>query len=163
MTFLRRRPLPDAVRLVRLPPGERRAAWAVTDAGAPVVATDGALLLPDGTRLAWEQVERATWAAPVLTLLQVAEVEGAGPRTALHLADPGDLPEIVRDRVTSSVAWSRHERLAPRSGVRLVGRRRAGEQLLAWQLVYDRGTDPSDPLVREQAERLLEATRRSVG
>ena len=163
MSLLRRRAVPPAVRAVPLPAGERRTAWAVTAAGEPLVATDRALLLPGGVRLAWEDVERAGWQPPELTVVQVAEVEGAGARHVLTLAEPGDLPAAVRARVTGSVAWSSHERLSPGGGVRVVGRRVPGEELLRWQLVYDRGTDRDDPLLRAQAQALLEGARRSIG
>ena len=48
-------------------------------------------------------------------------------------------------------------------GVRVVGRRRPGQDLLDWQLVYDAGTDLDDPLVRVQADELLLTARRTVG
>lgn len=163
MPLLRRRRLPAAVLAVVLPPGERRTAWALTVDGEPVVATDRALLLPAGGRLEWSQVERAVWKPPQLTVTEVAEVDGGGAHHRLALADEGDLPAVLRTRVTASVAWSTHERLSPSGGVRVVGRRVAGEDLLRWQLVYDVGTDPDDPLVRAQAEALLEGARRSLG
>lgn len=163
MPFLRRRPVPPAVKALALPPGERRVAWALTTAGEPVVATDAALVLPAGVRLEWYRVERAGWQRPRLTVLEVAGVEGAGARHELELSDEGDLPEVVRTRVTASVAWSSHSRLSPRGAVRVVGRRRPGLEVLEWQLVYDPSTDLSDPLVRAQAEELLEGARRSIG
>ena len=163
MPLLRRRPVPPAVKEVALPPGERRVAWALTADGRPVVATERALLLPGGVHLPWQQVERAGWQRPRLTVVEVAEVEGSGPRHVLELADEGGLPEIVRTRVTASVAWSSHTRLAPTGGVRVVGRRQPDLDALHWQLVYDRGTDPGDPLVRAQAEELLEEARRTLG
>ncbi len=163
MPFLRRRPVPPAVKAVALPPGERRLAWALTAAGEPVLATDEALVLGDGTRLPWHVVERASWQRPRLTVLEVETVEGTGARHVLELEDGGDLPEVVRARVTASVAWSSHARLSPRGGVRIVGRRRPGQELLDWQLVYDPGTDLADPLVRAQAEELLEGARRTIG
>ena len=163
MSLLRRRPVPAAVKAVRLASGEHRVAWAVTTDGAPVVATDRALVLPDGGRLEWPQVERATWRPPLLTVLEVAEVEGTGAAHALALSQEGELPAVVRTRVTGSVAWSSHERLSPRGGVRVVGRRVPDEELLRWQLVYDVGTDRDDPLVRAQAEALLEGARRAIG
>ncbi len=163
MALLRRRRVPETVRQVALPPGARRAGWALTADGAPLVATDLALLLPDGTQLPWTRVERAGWAPPELSVRESAEVEGTGRVHVLRLADAGDLPDVVRTRVTGSVAWSRHERLAPQGGVRLVGRRVPGAPELDWQLVYDRGTDLADPLVRAQAEQLLESARRSIG
>jgi len=163
MPLLRRRPVPPAVKALVLPPGERRLAWALTEQGDPVVATDTVLLLPGREPLPWEQVERAGWQRPRLTVLEVAEVEGSGTRSVLDLVDAGDLPEIIRTRVTSSVAWSTHTRLAPRGGVRVVGRRVEGRETLLWQLVYDRGTDLQDPLVRAQAEQLLSGARTTLG
>jgi hypothetical protein len=65
--------------------------------------------------------------------------------------------------VSGSVGWSSHYRLRPRGGVRVVGRRRPGQDLLDWQLVYDAGTDLDDPLVRAQADELLLSARRTVG
>jgi hypothetical protein len=163
VSFWRRRSLPPAVRAVVLPPGERRVAWGVTLDGAAVVATDRAIVLPDGSRLDWARVEKAVWKPPQLTVLETAEVEATGRRHVLALDDPGDLPATVRARVTGSVAWSVHERLSPSGGVRVVGRRVPDEELLQWQLVYDAGTDRDDPLVRAQAEALLEGARRNVG
>ena len=163
MSFWRRRPVPDAVRAVALPPGERRVAWGTTLDGAAVVASDRALVLPGGARLEWARIEKATWRPPQLVLLETAEVEATGAQHVLPLDDPGDLPATVRARVTGSVAWSVHERLSPAGGVRVVGRRVPDEELLQWQLVYDAGTDRDDPLVRAQAESLLESARRNVG
>ncbi len=163
MSLLRRRRVPAAVRAVRLPPGERRTAWAVASSGEPVVATDQALLLPEGRRLEWARIERASWRPPQLTVVEVAPVEDTGAHHVLALDDEGDLPAVVRTSVTGSVAWSAHERLAPRGGVRVVGRRVPGRDALGWQLVYDAGTDLDDPLVRAQAEALLEGARRSIG
>jgi len=146
MPFPRRRPVPATVKALRLPPGERRTTWGLT---------------VDGEE--WSQVERANWQPPRLTVLEVAEVAGAGPRHVLDLDDVGDLPQVVRAQVTGSVAWSSHEKLTPAGGVRVVGRRVAGERTLRWQLVFDAGTDRHDPLVRAQADDLLEGARRSIG
>ena len=155
--------MPDEVAAVELLPGERRAAWAITADGEPVVATQAALLLPGGARLAWRLVERASWQPPRLTVLEVADVEGTGARHVHELTDEGDLPAVVHSRVTASVAWTDHAKLSPAGGVRVVGRRVPDAELLEWQLVYDVGTDREDPLVRAQAEQLVEQARRSIG
>lgn len=163
MGLLRRHPVPDAVKAVSLPRGERRVAWALTAAGQPVVATEQSLVLPGGEVLAWGSVERVSWKRPLLLVVRAAEVEGTGARDSLTLEGDGDLPGVVYARVTGSVAWTRHERLAPTGGVRIVGRRQPGRDDLAWQLVFDVGTDRSDPLVRAQAEQALLAARRAIG
>lgn len=164
MPFLRRRRVPETVAAVAFEPHERRVAWALTTDGRPVVASDAALYLPGPVRFAWGEVERAVWRRPRLTVLRVAPVEGSGEQVSVTLDDDdGDLPDVVRARVSASVAWSSHSRLAPAGGVRVVARRRPGVDALDWQLVYDRGTDHAAPGVRAQAEQLLEAARRTIG
>jgi hypothetical protein len=161
--LLRRPPVPEQVRAVQLEPGERRLAWGTTTTGQPVVASDLGLRLPGSPRLAWADVERATWRRPQLVVTQVAEVDGAGRRWTLDLAEEGELADVVRTRVTDSVAWSNHVKLQPAGGVRIVGRRRPGQELLDWQLVYDVGTDLDDPAVRAQGEALVLDARRTIG
>ena len=161
--LLGRQELPDAVRAVTLEPGERRLAWGVTTTGDAVLATSSGLRLPGSPPLAWADVERATWRRPLLTVSQVADVDGAGRRWQLELADEHDLADTVHAQVTASVAWSNHVRLAPAGGVRIVGRRRPGQELLDWQLVFDPGTDPHDPALRAQAEALVQDARRTIG
>ena len=161
--FPRRRSVPEAVQAVALPAGDRRIAWATTTAGEPVVASTSGLLLPGREVLLWRTVEKAVWARPVLRVREVAEVAETGPQHVLELTDEGDLPEVVRDRVTSSVAWATTARLSPEGGVRIVGRRVPDAEVLEWQLVFDQGTDPGDPLVRAQAEHALSAARRAIG
>ena len=164
MPFLRRRRVPEAVAAVALGPRERRVAWALSDRGEPVVATDRALYLPGEQPIAWSDVERAVWQRPRLTVTQLSPVEGSGPQSVVVLGDDdGDLPAVVRARVGASVAWSSHSRLVPSGGVRVVARRRPGVDALDWQVVYDRDTDASDPAVRARAEQLLEAARRTIG
>lgn len=161
--LLRRAPLPQAVAAVPLDPGERRLGWALTAQGQAVVATSAGLRLPGEPVLPWADVERATWRRPTLTVTRVAPVDGAGPRWQLELVEEGELPDVVRTRVTASVAWSNHVRLSPAGGVRLVGRRRPGQELLDWQLVFDAGTDPDDPSLQAQAQALVEDARRTIG
>ena len=163
MPLFGRRRVPEVVSAVRLEPGERRSAWGLTPEGEPVLATDLGLRLPGAPRLDWHDVEKATWARPLLTVVRVAEIAGAGERRSVRLEQEGTLPDAVRSAVTGSVGWSSHYRLRPSGGVRVVGRRRPGQDLLDWQLVYDAGTDPSDPLVRVQADELLLNARRTVG
>ena len=143
--------------------GERRTAWGLTTAGDPVVATDVGLRVPGPVRVDWPDVEKATWKRPVLEVLEVAAVSGTGRRWRFELAEEGELPETVRSAVTATVAWSTHVGLHPAGGVRVVGRRRPGRELLDWQLVFDRGTDVDDPAVQAQAQAVLADARRTIG
>ena len=163
MPLFRRRGAPDAVRALALDPGERRLAWGLTPAGEAVVATDLGLRLPGEPRLDWADVERATWRRPLLVVTRVAAVDGAGARWQVELEQEHELADVVRTRVTDSVAWSNHVKLRPAGGVRVVGRRRPGQELLDWQLVFDAGTDPDDPELRAQAELLVADARRTIG
>lgn len=163
MPLFRRRSLPDAVRAVVLDPGERRLGWGVTTSGEAVLATSAGLRLPGQPPLPWADVERATWRRPTLTVTKVAPVDGTGQRWHVELAEEDELPDVVRTQVTDSVAWSNHVRLVPTGGVRLVGRRRPGQDLLDWQLVHDPGTDPDDPQVKAQGQALVEDARRTIG
>lgn len=159
-----RRRVPESVRRVALDPGERRSGWAVTASGDPVVATDLGLRLPGtGARLAWIDVEKATWARPWLELSELAEVSGTGRRWRIELADEGELPAVVRSQVSASVAWQNHVKLSPSGGVRVVGRRRPGSELLDWQMVFDQGTDLDDPSVQAQAQAVLYEARQRIG
>lgn len=158
-----RRAVPEVVRAVALERGERRTAWGTTVQGDPLVATDLGLHVPDGTTIAWPDVEKATWARPWLEVTEVAPISGTGRRWRFELDQENVLPDAVRSAVTASVAWSTHVGLHPVGGVRVVGRRRPGHELLDWQLVYDRGTDVDDPVVRTQAEAVLADARRTIG
>lgn len=160
--------MPEVVRAVRVPPGDRRVAWALTVDGAPVVATVHGLAMPERALVAWSDLERAVWQRPVLTVVELAEalprVSAAGRTTSLQLADDdGRLPEVVHAGVTSSVAWSTHVRLQPAGGARVVGRRRPGADALDWQVVYDQGTDVADPALRAQAEAVVARSRSAIG
>jgi len=163
-----RRRLPEVVRALSLDPGERRLAWALRDDDGAVVATDLGLWLASdpaepGGRLDWADIERVSWKRPVLTVFGIAPVTGTGKRSEVDLLEGSDLPEVVRSAVTASIGWSSHYRLRPSGGVRVVGRRRPGREVLDWQLVYDADTDPDDPGVREQAEQLRADARRTIG
>ena len=163
MKLPRRRQVPESVRSVALLPGERRLAWGLTADGAPLVATPTRLLIPGAKSIDWIMVEKAAWRPPVLTVTEVAEVEGAGRERNFTISEDAALAEVVRARVTSSVAWSDRRRLDPQGAVRVVGRRVPGEDALLWQLVFDPQTDLSDPLVRAQASAFLDAVRRTIG
>lgn len=170
----RQRPPVEAVQ--PLDGDERVTAWADLAGGGVAVATVRGLWLPAQAaesdskgpgRLAWHLIVKATWQPPTLSVVEAvegAELEGARvlherPARTLRLRIPRDLPGQVRERVTRSVRYTEHYELAPSGGVRVVARRVAGRDGLAWQLRFDSGTDSDDPLLREQVTRLLTAAR----
>lgn len=153
-----RKPVPDAVRAVR---GERLG-WAVTEDGVALVATPTALRIGD-EELPWVQVERVSWQPPTLTITEVAEVEGRGRVRAFAVTDDHRLAEAIRARVTSSIGWTDVRRLEPSGKVRLVARRIPGQDALLWQVVHLDGTDPADPVVRQQVQALVASLRATLG
>lgn len=160
-----RRPPAEAAQ--RLDRDERVAAWARADDGGVVVATVRGLWLPDRDRLPWHRVHKATWADGVLTVIGADEPEPGvvvdTPPVQVRLADPGALPAEVRERVTRSVGYTAHHRLPGGGGARVVGRRVAGTDGLTWAVRYDEGTDRTDPEVRAEVDRLVDAARASTG
>ena len=114
---------------IRTAPGERLLAWATVLTPAPgesaaIGGTRDALYLPD--RLPWEQIASAEWDQDESTL-RVTEVGEFGRRRAVHvvrLDDAVRLLQLVRERVTASIAVQRHVPVAGRRSVRV--RARAG-------------------------------------
>jgi hypothetical protein len=96
----------------------------------------------------------------------VAARSGRGHRARWSVdldEDDGDVPEVVRARVTATSAWSRHDRLVPAGGVRVVARRRADrDDRFDWQLVFDRDTDPHDPSLQAQGRAAARGGRRTI-
>jgi hypothetical protein len=168
--IFRRRRLPVELR-PPLDPDERVVAWARTGDGEDrvAVATTAGLILPGGDRrLGWHEITKATWSGRALAVTagEVVE-ERAGyvvtvdrPQVVLTVPDPGELPPVVRTRVTSSVSFSSHHRV-PGGGVRVVARRAPGVDGLFWAVRYDLGTDPRGPGVTEATDALVAALRRA--
>ncbi len=157
---LRRRP--SWVSAVPLDRAERVVAWATYGDGH-LLATDRALwTVPargTATRLYWDEVDRASWRDGLLTVRALA----TGAATEYRLTDPGRLPETLRERVTSSIVVTVSHRLGTGGGVRISGRRRAGEDDVRWVIVFERDSDAGNPRARAEAEQLLAATRGSIG
>lgn len=159
--FRRRSKLPAALRPA-LEPEERVVAWAQVGEDAAVVATNRGLFLPGKARLGWHEIHKAAWAGRqlVVTPAEITErrdgylvAADAAPLTA-NLLEPGDVPQVVRARVTRSVAVSAHHPV-PGGAVRVVGRRVPGEDGLTWTVRYDQGTDPHGPGVPEATAALV--------
>ncbi|MDQ6527056.1 hypothetical protein RB608_25800 [Nocardioides sp. LHD-245] len=147
--------------------GERLLAWAEVrqpgDGPALVGGTRDALYLP--TRIPWEQVASADWDQEESTLrvVEVARFGASSPVHELRLDDAGRLLQLVRERVTASIAVQRHVAVAGRRSVRILARRAPGTRgELAWFVEYDDGLDPADPRVDVVVQEALSAARADV-
>src|SRR5688572_8339089 len=125
---------------VTLEKGERTLAAAPTRGGSHVVATTTALHIPDGaggfTRIPWEQVENASWKGGWLHVHEKTDHH-------VRLTEPGSVPEIVRERVTSTIAVTHLATLPGGGKVRIAGRRPAAGGDVRWTFLFEPGMDPS--------------------
>jgi hypothetical protein len=160
----RSRGLPPELR-PPLDPHERVAAWARVEPGSVVVATDRGLFLPGRSqRLGWHEIHKAAWDGRqlVITRAEVVEIRGRyavmadAPPVSVTLPEPGDLPQVVRTRVTRSVSFSSHQRV-PGGGVRVAARKVPRVDGLSWTVRYDHGTDPYGPGVPDATARLVDS------
>lgn len=101
----------------------------------------------------------ARWEPDTATLHLVTV---AGP-TWFRLAGASLLPETVRERVQSSIVLSQRVSVRGRGGATVVARRTPRQQRLSWQVRYDGGADPDDPLLRVQVEAALVELRAATG
>ncbi|HST48682.1 hypothetical protein [Jatrophihabitans sp.] len=156
--FGRRVRLPAGLRAL-LAPDERVLAVA-EDGPAAVAATQFGLWLPvaegpvaDGAapagwrRIGWDQVVKATWGEEGLQVIE-GELDAGGvvtdrPARTLRLAEPRNLPAVVRTRVEASIARWEQVRV-PGGTARIVARRRAGTDGLIWTARLDTGTPDSE-------------------
>ena len=168
------RPADDPRLIDRLRPGERVLAAARTAAttesnvtgasGGVVGGTARALYLPDGTVLGWNEIDQAVWHLDESRLdLVTLPIDGPARSYQIPLADPGRLPELVRERVTSSIVVNQHVPLVGRKGAKIIGRRLAGLDDLDWIVVYDHGVDGSDPDVRARIRDAVAVLHRDLG
>jgi hypothetical protein len=137
-------------------PGERILAWALSAEGGAVVVTNRGLWLPGrDERVGFHAIHKVAWSGSSLEVTPariVAErdaytVVADLPVEAYALPDPDDVPEQVRARVTRSVGYTTHHRLAAGRGLRVVARHVSGVDGVTWTVRYDPGTDGSSPEV----------------
>lgn len=144
---------------VEVAPGER-----VLAAAGPVAGTRDALYLP--ARIPWEQVAAADWDAEERTL-SVTEVARFGEPSPVHvvrLDDAERLLQLVRERVTASIALQRHVPVRERAAVRVLARQAPGRRgELAWFVEYDAALDPADPEVDAVVQAALATARADIG
>ena len=120
--------------------------------GGHLVLTRLGLWVPEGTearRIGWHLVSKAVWDRSGLVVTEAVSTGTAGGAVLLsdlaprrfELAQPGKVPEVVRERVTSSILSSEHCEL-PGGGAWVVQRRIPGLDGLVLQVRADPGTEP---------------------
>ncbi len=148
--------------------GERLLGWATGPGrldGEPtiVVVTNASLIAPGYLdSVPWQVVLRAAWDEPIL---EVVTLPGSGGTevTRITLDQPGSVPQLVWERVNSTIVMQRHVDLVGSSGVTLVARREADSSDINWQFVFDAGLDPADEQLRQRAAQELAIIRDSAG
>lgn len=161
MAILRRTPA-DVRALVG--DGERILAWAPVQPTGYAVATDAALYLPvpQILRLPWDLITKATFSDAAVLVVEGRQEPGSRDRAwRVVLTDPGALPTVVYERVTSSVVVSERVDLRGELGARIVARR-VGDGL-RWTVTFDAGLDPKDPALRAEADAALAELRSTLG
>jgi hypothetical protein len=152
-----------------LVPGERVLAGAPDSDGVWVVGTDRALHIGVGQparKLAWEQIDRASWDEETerLVVVEVADFGMPQPRHELAVRDPRRLLDLVRERVTASVLLTRHVPVSGSRGLKVVARRsptRQGD--VVWSTWLGEGLDPADPEVARAVDEAVAAARAELG
>ena len=146
--------------------GERVLAWLPSGASS-LVATDVALLLPEGSdpaRVPWDLVLRAQWAEDALEVTVQTGPGGRPVQLRVPVAgDVGTLAGVVRERVNASIVIQDRVPLTATAGARVVARRVPGSTDLRWSVVFDPGLDPTDPALRAAADAALAELRASLG
>jgi hypothetical protein len=165
--FFNRNPYRDQLRAdaeaLGVPKGERIMATGMGPKAyqpAVVIATDQALYYAATTpvRIEWPEIAKAQWEQPWLSLLTVS-----GERIKLHLDPAGELPPVIRDRVTASVLIRERVPLDMGGTVVCVGRREPASDHVTWLLEFDPDSDPTDPQISASADRALAELRATLG
>lgn len=161
----RRNDVPEEVRsALVLDRGDPVLAAASLDDGSTAAATRSRLVVGDtrGRRLdvPWHEVDSAVW-DPDQRLVEARLVSGTRVRLGVRGDERTMLPEVIRERVQSSVVLARKVDVQGRRGVRVVVRRTP--QGLATQTLADRGIDLTDPVVSREVERVRLDLERAAG
>ncbi len=152
-----------------LPRGARVLASAASDDGTWLLGTRDVLVLVEPAEtisIPWERVEAADWDREEdrLRVSEVGEFGRARPVHAFTVPDPGQLLQLVRERVTASVLLQRRVVTGRGHGLLVIARRppRGGGEI-TWAYEFDAGVDPGDPAVARAAEEGLRAAQDELG
>ena len=161
----RRERVPDEVKqAVSLAPGEQMLSVCASDGSTYLAASDRALYRvdpPQVERLRWDTVDRAVWEPPHLHL-RVRDDDGEVTSRVWQVDQTGDLPAVVRERVTGSILVN-SKLDVPGGTAQVLARRNSDTGKVEWRVVFGRGVDPHDPSVRSAAEAELTDLRSRLG
>jgi hypothetical protein len=145
----------------RLEPAEHLVTTGELAGGGHLVLTHLGMWVPEGAefrRIGWHLVSKAVWDRSALVVTETVStsmVEDAVllsdlPPRRFALREPGKVPEVVRERVTSSIRSSQHCEL-PGGGAWFVQRHVPGRDGLVLQVRADPGTAPGalEAMIRE--------------
>jgi len=157
----RRTPLPESAReLLGLEPHAAVLAWSSLTGGGWAAATPAGLrvLLPTGAQVdrPWTDVDHVAWEHESRTL--AVWWVGSAQTTPLEVEEGSFLPEVVHERVRSSVLLTREVALPGGRSVR-VALRKADDGRLSTQAVPGRGVRMNDP----EVARLVAQARAALG
>jgi hypothetical protein len=153
---------------------ERVLAWARARGSedAVVVVTNYGLWLPGASaRLGWHEIHKATWGEGTLTVTGSSATPGADYSIAadvqpvtVRIEDPGAVPRRVRERVNASVAFTSAYPVPGGGSARVVARRIAGRDGLAWSVRFEGAAakNQDDPAVRAVVDQSVADAKASI-
>lgn len=119
-------------------------AWARTSTGY-CIASPTALSYGDEagwTHVSWHEIERGSWNAELRRLSWVLHAAPGkpSPRGSLELVQPGQLPDLFRERILASIAVEKFVPLVGERGVTITARRDlGGSGTVVWHSSLTRG------------------------
>lgn len=152
-------------------PGERVLARAELADGRAVVATQWALHLPAegrevSVRVPWERVLTGIWSGEVLSVV-FAGADDAKASRELRLQKAGELPAVLRERVSHSIVTSERRRLrrgdARTTEAVFVARRSPRTGDLHWTVAFLDPVAARDPSWQQAAASALIKLRGDLG
>ena len=151
---------------VALPKGERVLTWAKLASGrGHVVLTIShirvVLVGADALGVLWDQVAHAEWEDPLLTV--TFNADGRQHRLTMELDTPGTVPQVLRERVQSTVIFECYRMLPIGSGARFVARRGVGAAAVRWSVIFDDGNQATNSEARAAADEVLVGLKADLG
>jgi hypothetical protein len=110
-------------------------------------------------RIEWSECLAATWQAPLLTV--TVWRDGMAHQLSWQLREPGRLPDVVRDRVTSAIVVDQRQTFVPGGVVRFVARRNG--QGIGWMTLPEDRAWAASEQGKQAISTALENLRSTLG